>query len=140
QYINESRGGVTTYVATESGVDAFATSWTDPRGQLIEQLLTPLEAMKRFHAEVDTPTLPAREDHFERQTSLVRGPLTVETLAAGNLRGIRKWVWERMGGNLLHPERTIAALDALHERPLKAHATSRLQQARRNKYSIDDLG
>lgn len=140
QYINESRGSVTTYVATESGVDAFAASWTDASGQSVEQLLTPLEAMKRFHAELDTPTVPARDDHFERQTALVRGPLTVETLAAGNLRGIRKWVWERMGGNLLHPERTIEALDALHERPLKAHATARLQQARRNKYSIEDLG
>ena len=101
QYVNESRGGVTTYVSTESGVDAFATSWCSAAGDSEERLLTPLEAMKLFRAEVDTPTAEVREDHLDRQTALVRGPLTIETLAAGNLRGIRKWVWERMGGNPL---------------------------------------
>ncbi len=45
-----------------------------------------------------------------------------------------------MGGNLFHSERTVAALDALHAQSLTAHATSRLQQARRQRYSIEDLG
>jgi hypothetical protein len=140
QFVNENRGGVTTYVSTESGVDAFATSWATAVGDSEGRLLTPLEAMKLFRAEVDTPTAQVREDHLDRQTALVRGPLTIETLAAGNLRGIRKWVWERMGGNLFHSERTVAALDALHAQSLTAHATSRLQQARRQRYSIEDLG
>lgn len=139
QYINDRRGSVTAYVATESGVDAFASSWSDESGQVVERLLTPLEAMRLFHAEVDTPTATVREDHLERQAALVRGPLTIETLAAGNLRGIRKWVWERLAGTLLLPERAGPALDALHERPLTSHATARLQQARRQRYSLDDI-
>ena len=139
QYVTERRGSVTVYVATESGVDAFASSYAAEDGEIVDMLLTPLEALKFFYAEVDTPTATARDDHLQRQAALVRGPLTIETLAEGNLRGIRKWVWERLGGTLLLSERTTAALDALHERPLTAHATSRLQQARRHRYSIEDV-
>lgn len=139
QYVSEHSGGVTAYVATESGVDAFATSEVGGHGEIVERLLTPLEAMKLFHAEAETPTAPMRDDHLERQTDLVRGPLTIETLAAGNLRGIRKWIWERLGGTLLLPDRAKPALDALHDRPLTAQATSRLQQARRQRYGLDDV-
>jgi hypothetical protein len=139
QYVSERSGGVTAYVATESGVDAFATSEVDSSGQVTEKLLTPLEAMKLFRAEAQTPTTAMRDDHLDCQTALVRGPLTIETLAAGNLRGIRKWVWERLGGTLLLPDRAKPALDALHDRPLTSHATSRLQQARRQRYSLDDV-
>jgi superfamily II DNA or RNA helicase len=138
QYITERRGSVTAYVATESGVDAFACSWTSD-SEVEDRLLTPLEAMKLFYAEVDTPTAPLRDDHLDRQAALVRGPLTIETLAAGNLRGIRKWVWERLGGTLLLTAEAGVALDALHDRPLTSHATSRLQQARRQRYSLEDL-
>ena len=139
QYVSETKGGVTAYVATESGVDAFATSALNSNGELTERLLTPFEAMKLFQAEAETPTAVMRDDHLERQTCLVRGPLTIESLAAGNLRGIRKWVWERLGGTLLLPDRAKPALDALHDRPLTSHATSRLQQARRQRYSLDDV-
>lgn len=139
QYVRETRGGVTCYVATDSGVDAFATSTNDNAGNKVDRLLTPMEALRIFQAQVDTPSAPMRPDHFERQQALVQGPLTTEAVAQGNLRGIRKWAWERLGGNTLFTAKASDALNALHERPLTQHATQRLSQARRNRYSLDDL-
>lgn len=133
QHFHENHGSVTCYVATTSGVDAFATSTNTE-----QRILTPLEALRIFRAEPDTPTAPLRADHFEREEALVQGPLKTETVAAGNLKGIRKWAWGRLGGTLFGGKAT-EALDALHERPLTEHATMRLTQARRNKYSLDDL-
>ena len=95
--------------------------------------------MRLFRAEVDTPTASLRDDHLERERKLVHGPLRVEAIAAGNLRGPRKWVWERLGGDTLFAGEASDALSALHERPLTAHATMRLTQARRNRYSLEDL-
>lgn len=139
QYIGETRGGVACFVSTDSGVDAFALSTTAPDGQPVDQLLTPLEAMRVFAAQLDTPTAELRDDHFEREHTLIHGPLTIEALATGNLKGVRKWAWERLGGNTLFADMASAALNALHERPLTEHATMRLSQARRNRYSLDDL-
>lgn len=133
QYLHEDEGSVTCYVATASGVDAFATA-----NGTAERILTPLEALRIFRAEPDTPTAPLRVDHFNREKALVQGPLKTETIAAGNLKGIRKWVWQRLGGTVFG-EKASVALDALHDRPLTEHATMRLTQARRNKYSLDDL-
>ncbi|QIV79638.1 helicase-related protein [Mycolicibacterium frederiksbergense] len=138
QYLTESRGGVACFVSTDSGVEAFASATLDPSGAVSHQLLTPLEAMRMFQAQVDTPTAEVRPDHFELERQLLQGPLTLEALAAGNLKGIRKWVWERLGGNTLF-EQASDALNALQERPLTEHATARLTQARRNRYSLDDL-
>ena len=126
-------GSVTCYVATASGVDAFATS--DSTG---ERILTPLEALRVFRADPDTPTAPLRADHFEREKTLVQGTLKTETIAAGNLKGIRKWAWQRLGGTVFGQKAT-EGLDALHAQPLTEHATMRLTQARRHKYSLDDL-
>lgn len=139
QHMNEKSGGVTCYVSTTSGVDAFATSIADDGGNVTEQLLTPLEALRIFQAEPDTPTVELRSDHFDRQRALVQGPLTTETVAIGNLKGVRKWVWQWLGGNTLFADKASDALNALHERPLTGHATQRLSQARRNRYSPDDL-
>ena len=138
QYVAESAGSVTCFVSTDSGVDAFATSMTCVDGSTVERLLTPLEAMHIFRAQFDTPTAEIRADHFERQTALVHGPLTIDAIAAGNLKGIRKWCWERLAGTLF-AQKAAEALDALHAQPLTEHATMRLSQARRNRYSVDDL-
>ena len=138
QYIDENGGSVTCFVSTESGVDAFATSTTNPDGSTAERLLTPLEAMRTFRAQIDTPTAELRPDHFDRQAALVHGPLTIEAIAAGNLKGIRKWVWERLAGTLF-AQKATDALNALHAQPLTEHATMRLSQARRNRYSVDDI-
>jgi Helicase conserved C-terminal domain len=139
RYMREKSSGVSCYVSTTSGVDAFATSITDDGGNVTDQLLTPLEALRIFQAEPDTPTVELRADHFDRQRALVQGPLTTETVARGNLKGIRKWVWQWLGGNTLFADKASDALNALHERPLTEHATQRLSQARRNRYSPDDL-
>ncbi|MBB1514195.1 NgoFVII family restriction endonuclease [Tessaracoccus sp. MC1627] len=133
QHLHENHGSVTCYVATASGVDAFATtSGTEQR------ILTPLEALRTFRATPDTPTAPLRADHFDLEKSLVQGPLKTESIAAGNLKGIRKWAWQRLGGTLFGAK-AAEALDTLHARPLTEHATMRLTQARRNRYSLDDL-
>ncbi|QKW20286.1 NgoFVII family restriction endonuclease [Kitasatospora sp. NA04385] len=137
QYLHENHGSVTCYVATASGVDAFATATATATG-VTEKLLTPLEALRIFRAIPDTPTAPLREDHFDREKALVQGPLQTETITAGNLKGVRKWAWQRLGGTIFG-EKAADALSALHERPLTEHATMRLTQARRNKYSLDDL-
>lgn len=133
QYLHENQGSVTCYVATASGVDAFGTA-----NSTEERILTPLEALRIFRAEPDTLTAPLRADHFDREKALVQGPLKTETTAVGNLKGIRKWAWQRLGGTVFG-EKATDALDALHDRPLTEHATMRLSQARRNLYSLDDL-
>ncbi|MET7935320.1 helicase-related protein [Streptomyces sp. NPDC005322] len=138
RYVSETSGGVTCYVNTASGVDAFATSTAGASGEVVEQLLTPLEAMRIFRAEPTTPTTEQRADHFERQSSLVHGPLNTEAGMVGNLKGVRKWVWQRLGGTLYGQE-AADALDALYERPLTEHAAAQLSQARRNRYTLDDL-
>ncbi|KQX09285.1 NgoFVII family restriction endonuclease [Streptomyces sp. Root431] len=137
QYLHENQGSVTCYVATASGVDAFATATATATG-VTEKLLTPLEALRIFRSTPDTPTAPLRGDHFDREKALVQGPLKTETITAGNLKGVRKWAWQRLGGTIFG-EKAADALGALHERPLTEHATMRLTQARRNRYSLDDL-
>jgi superfamily II DNA or RNA helicase len=139
QYLHENRGSVTCYISTASGVDAFASSTTTEQGTVVDQLLTPLEALHTFQAQPDTPTATLRADHFDRERALVQGPLKAETVAQGNLKGVRKWAWQRLGGNTLFADKASEALNALHERPLTEHATGRLSQARRNRYSLDDL-
>ena len=139
QYLHEKRGSVTCYISTASGVDAFASSTTTEQGTVVDQLLTPLEALRTFQAQPDTPTATLRADHFDRERALVQGPLKAETVAQGNLKGVRKWAWQRLGGNTLFADKASEALNALHERPLTEHATQRLSQARRNRYSLDDL-
>jgi hypothetical protein len=137
-YVQESRGGVTAYAATTSGVDAFATSYTDKYGNLVEKLLTPLEALHIFRAQETTPTAELREDHFEREARLVRDKLTTEMVAVGNLKGIRKWAVERLAGTIFG-EDASAAISAMNDRPLTEFASLRLRQARRAKYSDQDL-
>jgi superfamily II DNA or RNA helicase len=135
RYVTEKHGGVTCYVCTASGIDAFATTTGDNGAQL----LTPLEALRVFRAEPTTPTAELRPDHFDLQTALVHGPLAAEAVAVGNLKGIRKWVWQLLGGNTLFADTASDALNALHERPLTEYATVQLTQARRNKYSHEDI-
>ncbi|MGR6318892.1 helicase-related protein [Micromonospora soli] len=137
-YDHETRSGVTCYASTTSGVDAFATSYHDRYGNLVERLLTPLEALHIFRAQESTPTLELRADHFEREARLVRDKLTNEVIAAGNLKGIRKWAVERLGGTIYGADASDA-LAVMMDRPLTQHASSRLRQARRTKYGDQDL-
>ncbi|BCW57851.1 helicase-related protein [Arthrobacter sp. StoSoilB20] len=139
QYTKEMVGGVACYVSTDSGIDAFALSSGGQDGLRVrERLLTPVEAFQVFRAELETPTAELRPDHFERVKDLVRGPLTSETVAAGNLKGVRKRVWERYA-NSLDLAKAQEALEALHARPLQQSAEQRLRSALRNRMSDDDV-
>jgi len=137
-YVHEGNGGVTCYASTASGVDAFATSHADSSGTTSERLLTPLEALRIFQAQAATPTAQLRDDHFDREKSLVQNKLTTEMVTIGNLKGIRKWAFEKLGGTIFATS-AADALAILHERPLTEHAKGRLTQARRSKYSEQDL-
>lgn len=137
-YDHETRTGVTCYASTTSGVDAFATSYNDGGGNLVERLLTPLEALHIFRAQESTPTAELRADHFERESRLVRDKLTTEMVTAGNLKAIRKWAVERLGGTIFGAD-AAEALSAMMDRPLTEHANLRLRQARRSKYGEQDL-
>lgn len=137
-YDHETRTGVTCYASTASGVDAFATSCHDRNGNLVERLLTPLEALHIFRAQESTPTATLRADHFERESRLVRDKLTTEMVAAGNLKGVRKWAVERLGGTIFGAD-AAEALSAMMDRPLTESANGRLRQARRSKYGDQDL-
>ena len=132
--------GVTAFVSTTSGVDAFATSYeaAEGDGSTMDRLLTPLEALTVFRAEPSTPTAPLREDHFEREAELVRGKLRTEMVSVGNMKGPRKWAWERLAGTVFAAG-AEHALAALNERPLTEHARIRLSQARRSRLSEQDL-
>lgn len=139
RFINESRSCVVCYVNTTSGVDAFAVSTGGENGlRERERLITPYEAFKLFHAEPETPTAQLREDHFERLQHLVHGPLSSDSVATGNLKGVRKRIWERFTGTLFM-RGGEDALNALHERPLQKAAEVKLRAALRIRVSDEDL-
>ena len=137
-YDNEIRTGVTCYASTGSGVDAFATCYRDSDGNFVERLLTPLEALHIFRAQASTPTAPLRDDHFERESHLVKGKLTTEMVTVGNPKGVRKWAVERLGGTIFGHDAS-EAVGAMIERPLTEYANIRLRQARRSRYTEQDL-
>lgn len=134
-YSHEPWTGVACYVSTEAGIDAFGW-YDDANGSTA--LLTPLEALRRFRAEPTTPAVAPRQDHFDRERDLIRGPLAVEASTAGNLKGIRAWAWKRLAGTFWASS-AEEALNALHARPLTTFASNQLSMARRNKYPEDDL-
>jgi superfamily II DNA or RNA helicase len=137
-YDNEVKTGVTTYASTSTGIDVFAASFDNPDGDPVERLLVPLEALHMFRAQETTLTAPLRDDHFAREASLVQGKLSSELVAAGTLRGIRKWAVERLGGTIYGADASDA-VSAMMARPLTEYANLRLRQARRSKYSDQDL-
>jgi superfamily II DNA or RNA helicase len=137
-YDYESKTGIATFASTTSGIDAFAASFDSTEGEPVDRLLTPLEALYIFRAQETTPTASLRTDHFERESTLVKDKLTTEIVTAGNLKGVRKWVVERLGGTIYGSDATDA-IAVMIDRPLTEYANIRLRQARRSKYSDQDL-
>lgn len=137
-YDHETKSGITTFASTSSGIDAFAASFDNGDADPVERLLTPLEALHIFRAQESTPTATLREDHFAREVKLVREKLTTEIVTAGNLKGARKWAVERLGGTIFGADAS-EALAAMNDRPLTEYANIRLRQARRAKYTDQDL-
>lgn len=140
--LTEHGNQVACFISTQSGVEAFAISSPDEQHVTRERLVTPLEALKLFYAEMDTTTQPQLGDHFDRVERLVHGPLNSEQVAEGNLKGTRKRVWERLhagGAGTLLTSQASDALDTLHERPLTEYANNQLRIALRNRHSDSDL-
>lgn len=136
------------YIFTESGLDVFAIREFVPEtGQYRERLMTADEALRFFEAEESTPTVEPLDEHYDIQAEVVRFALAQENLTAGNLKGIRKRVWNRF-----HQESvrygslgsTLAlgaddAVNALHQNPLQEGAENELRKALRAKVSNDEL-
>ena len=117
QYITETRGGVTCYVSTDSGVDAFATS-TPPSMCSLPKSSSPLSkrcGSSRRRSTQPPPSCGPTTSSAEHD--LIHGPLTIEALAAGNLKGVRKWVWERLGGNDLYSRNGIRGAECAARTP-----------------------
>ncbi|ETZ63971.1 helicase conserved C-terminal domain protein [Mycobacteroides abscessus MAB_110811_2726] len=128
--------GVVCYVRTDSGVDGFGRATPDGT----TSLLTGHEVLKTFEAAPEEPGLEPAEDHDSLIETLVRGPLSTPTLAAGRLRGVRRTLWNRLGATLYsHNADTSAALDDLYQHPLTKDAENRLRRAVRNQANNDEL-
>ncbi len=131
---SSEQSGVITYVRTERGFDGFGLSpiGDEPR------LLTALEALRLMACEPATPSLPMIIDHFERVEHLVRENLQRPQLAAGQLRGTRLRVWNRLNGSLDGASPDVErALDALYQSPLTSEAEARLKTALRERTNND---
>ncbi|WP_211215543.1 helicase-related protein [Corynebacterium maris] len=134
QRLTESPG-VLCFTASNSGLEGYA--WSTPEGA--HRLLTGHEALAKFEATPQTPALALRSDHDELVHHLVTGPLTMNFNTSGRLRGERKTIWNRLGGNRYSNPEHNEALDALYNHPLTTLATQRLRRARRRHVSEDDL-
>lgn len=128
--------GVVCYVRTENGVDGFGLA--EPDQPL--RLLTSHQALSVFRAEIETPTVAVRPDHFDLTASLVRGPLAQGSAIAGRLKGVRLRVWNRLSGKLTTSPAVTEALEALYARPLQTSAERKLRVALRTLSNDDDLG
>ena len=128
--------GVACYVRSDNGIDGFGLA--EPDTGL--QLLTAHQALSLFHAHIDTPTAPVRDDHFDLTAALVRGPLAQSSAVEGRLRGVRLRVWNRLSGKLTTSPEVTEALEALYARPLQASAERRLREAMKTRPNDDDLG
>lgn len=128
--------GVACYVHSENGVDGFGLA--EPGQDL--RLLTAHQALSVFHSEIDTPTAPVRDDHFDLTATLVRGPLAQTSSVEGRLRGVRRQVWNRLSGKLATSPEVTDALEALYARPLQTAAERRLRSALKTRPDDDDLG
>jgi superfamily II DNA or RNA helicase len=126
--------GVLAYARTDRGFDGFGLS----AGEGEPRLMTALEALRTLACEPGERALDRIPDHFERVGALIRGPLQRPKLAAGQLRGTRLRVWQRLNGSLeaAAPD-TEAALDALFAAPLTTEAETRIKVALRERNSQD---
>jgi len=118
--------GSIVHARTDHGFDEFAIA---PENGKVT-LLTDIEALKMMSCAPETPAQPMIPGHLERVKAMVQGPLHREGIQPGQLKGIRKRVWNRLSGLLgegsIEYERAMEALFAL---PLTADAEKRLKTA-----------
>ncbi len=134
--IADSSAAAVCYVRTESGIDGFGVADLD--GQ--QRLLTGHEALHAFEAHPDEPGLEHPDTHDEHIAGLVRGPLASPARIAGKLRGTRRTVWNRLGGQLNEQDAELQdALEMLYQHPLTSEAERRLRRAIRQGANDTDL-
>lgn len=125
RFVRESddEDGLACFVRTENGIDGFG--FADSSGKV--RLMTSYEALQVFRAEPDDPTAERRADHFDLTAELVRGPLAHSAVAAGQLKGVRLRVWNRLSGRLDISPETTEALESIFKRPLRLDAERQLR-------------
>lgn len=139
--LGEPDEGVACHVQTESGMDLFG--WASDDGEM--RLMTGHEALHAFEASPYEPGKPRITNHDVLVKHLVQsGPLKEQANIAGRLRGERKILWNRLGGqlNLSADPLGAEAMDALFQTPLTKFATNKLRSARRrgaNDQELTDL-
>lgn len=134
---------VATYIATEGGLDLFAIGEISEESSTVKpRLMTADEALRLFRADPSTPGLPMREDLYDQQAQLVRFALEQDIHAQGNLKGVRKRVWNKLRDKTnqlpledVYGEDVKDALNALAERPLQKKAEQRFSQLLRSRVS-----
>jgi len=120
--------GLACFVRTTRGFDAYG--YADSQGGV--QLVTGQEVLALFRCTPETPGMPDRKDNDNLLSALVRGqgaPLARPQVQAGQLRGTRKRVWNRLTGSLLSTTNLNDALDSLHRHPLTYEAERMLKKS-----------
>lgn len=127
--------GVLCYVRTENDNDGFGFGSAEGI-----RLLTGQEALARFRCELDTPALPARQDHFPLLVQMAQGNLVQSGNIEGKLSGVRKRLWNRLNGALVAGKGEVAdALEAIFTRPLTKEAEKRFTTALAARSDLDGL-
>lgn len=133
---SDEKDMVVVHVRTTSGIDSFALKNSEG-----EQLLTAQEALRRFECEPSSLSRPRLKCHDEWVASLVKGSESIlrqQSEFAGQLRGVRKRIWDRFR-NTLQSSPQDEALDAVFSSPLTKNADLILRQAFRNGKSDEEL-
>lgn len=120
--------GIGCFVRTSRGFDAYGFA----RANGDVQLVTGQEILSIFQCVPSTPPRADRDDNDQLLASLVRGegaPLARPQLHEGQLKGVRKRVWNRLTGSLQVNDQVNLALDALHQHPLTHDAERVLRKA-----------
>lgn len=124
--------GVACFVRVGDSMDTFGF------GSDLESLrmLTGHEALRVFRSDIDTPTAPERPDHLDLQEALIHGPMALQTVQEGRLRGVRKRLWARLANTFIEAnDEAGKALTAVHRSPLTKEAERRFTRAFSEKYS-----
>lgn len=136
RYALDSETGVACFVRTGDSMDGFAF------GSSLEDLslLTGHEALRIFRAEPSTPTVSERSDHLQVQEALIHGPLSQRRTGEGQLRGVRKRIWNELSGSFVSANaETGEALGELYRSSLTKEAESRLKRALASRSTHEEL-
>ena len=130
------------YVRTNSEIDLFALAEYDPGSDSVKKrTVLPAQALGLFYAERSTLGEVTSPEEYDLQQKLTQYVLRQEGTAQGNLRGVRRQVWNRfsradntaLSETLQLEEREQKVLNKLHRYPLRRQAESELRRMLRRK-------